>query len=123
MYKLSYHGGFESAHQLTNAYENKCNDSIHGHNWKVLVEIETVILSGRSMVIDFSEIKDVLSVFDHKNLNLVVAPIEPTAENHAKIIHGAVKQRLMTYFGKEKNYLKVAITLWETDKSSIMYTE
>ncbi len=120
MYRLEYHGGFESAHQLTNAYEEKCNASIHGHNWKVKIVIETEKLSKRNMVIDFSELKDVLNAFDHKNLNLVIAPIEPTAENLAQLIHGGVVQRLKKYFDIKP---RVAITLWETDKSSITYYE
>ena len=56
MYILKLKTGFSAAHQLTNAYDEKCNASIHGHNWKVLVEIKTEKLIN-NMVIDFKKLK------------------------------------------------------------------
>ena len=55
MYTLRLTTHFSAAHQLTNAYDKKCNASIHGHNWKVLIEINSVKLQN-NMVIDFTKL-------------------------------------------------------------------
>jgi 6-pyruvoyl tetrahydropterin synthase/QueD family protein len=67
MYTLKLQTQFSSAHQLTHAYDKKCNDSLHGHNWKVLVIVESNKLID-SMVIDFTKIKEIVDKLDHKNL-------------------------------------------------------
>ena len=61
MYILKLKTSFSAAHQLTNAYDEKCNASIHGHDWKVLVEIKTEKLIN-NMVIDFKKIKEIQRV-------------------------------------------------------------
>ncbi len=71
MYILKSQHSFDSAHFLAN-YEGKCKN-IHGHRWKVEVEVqsETLIKEGKNdgMVIDFSDLKKdlrrMLNAFDH----------------------------------------------------------
>lgn len=115
MYTLKLEHHFSSAHQLTHAYDNKCNDSIHGHNWKVIVEISVEELVN-GMVVDFTKIKEIIDRLDHKNLNVVV-DFEPTAENLSKYlweqIDGALAQTVRT----------VIITLYEADKAGITYAQ
>jgi 6-pyruvoyltetrahydropterin/6-carboxytetrahydropterin synthase len=60
---------------------------MHGHNYKVVVEIRTAILSDIGFVLDYrelSEFKDGLdSMLDHRCLNDVMI-VNPTAEHLAK---------------------------------------
>jgi 6-pyruvoyltetrahydropterin/6-carboxytetrahydropterin synthase len=114
MYTLRLQHIFSAAHQLTNAYDKKCNDSIHGHNWRVIVEIATIdLLNG--MVIDFTKVKEIINRLDHKNLNEILS-FEPTAENLAKFIYDELvielKNRLAT----------IKVTIFEADKASITYS-
>jgi 6-pyruvoyltetrahydropterin/6-carboxytetrahydropterin synthase len=116
MYTLRLTTNFSAAHQLTNAYDKKCNDSIHGHNWKVLIEITSSTLKN-NMVIDFTRLKEIVNQLDHKNLNELL-DFEPTAELIAKYLHDKIKFNL-----KDNKKSKTTITIWEADNSSITYTK
>ena len=116
MYALKLTTHFSAAHQLNNAYDKKCNDSIHGHNWKVLIEITSNTLRN-NMVIDFTKLKEIVNELDHKNLNEIL-PFEPTAEKIAKHIHDKIKLDF-----KNNKTSSVMITVWEADNSSITYTK
>ncbi len=113
MYKLELEHTFSAAHQLTNAYDEKCNASLHGHNWRVKVEIEIEELKD-GMVVDFTKIKDIIDEFDHKNLNEIIK-IEPTAENLSKIIYDKIDAQM---YGR---HAEIVITIWEGEKASITY--
>ena len=66
---------------------------MHGHNWKVEVEVCGNKLDNIGMVIDFKEIrnmtKDVVNQLDHRFLNDLIPfkVINPTAENIAQYIY------------------------------------
>ncbi|MCK4686592.1 MAG: 6-carboxytetrahydropterin synthase [Candidatus Lokiarchaeota archaeon] len=114
MYILDLTHTFSAAHQLTNAYDTKCNDSIHGHNWRtrVVVEVDDLV---NNMVIDFTKIKDIINKLDHKNLNDIL-DFEPTAENLSKYLYHKIRVEL----GRNS---KVTVTIWEGEKASITYFE
>ncbi len=111
MYKLKLEHQFAAAHQLTHAYSKECNDFLHGHNWRVLVEITTSKLKD-GMVIDFKKIKEIINKLDHKNLNEIL-DFEPTAENLAKYIHDEIMKEI---------FARIEVTIWEADKASITYS-
>lgn len=117
MYKLKLEHHFSSAHQLIHAYDNKCNDSIHGHNWRVIVTIETSQLVNE-MVVDFTKIKEIINHLDHKNLNEIL-PFETTAENLARHIQELIFEEVKV--GREIAPL-VSVELYEADKASITYS-
>jgi len=115
---------FESAHRLSN-YDGKCK-RLHGHNWKVDLEVELNKLNSLGMVYDFSCLKNNLLLFDHKvllkknkeNIKLFKGlpeewicwfDFEPTAENLAKYF--------ALIFFKESKAKKVVIRVWESEKS------
>ena len=79
MYTLNLWHHFSAAHQLKNAYSEECNNFLHGHNWKVKVEIRAEYLID-GMIIDFKKLKSVINKLDHKNLMTDVPEIdfEPT---------------------------------------------
>jgi 6-pyruvoyltetrahydropterin/6-carboxytetrahydropterin synthase len=114
MYILKLKTNFSAAHQLTNAYDEKCNASIHGHDWKVLVEIKTEKLIN-NMVIDFKKIKEIINELDHKNLNEVL-DFEPTAELITKYIY----DKLVDFLPKNEK-TEIIVTVWEADNASITY--
>jgi len=113
MYTLKLEHHFAAAHQLTNAYTKECNDFLHGHNWKIRVEIKTDELKN-NMVIDFKKVKEIINQLDHKNLNEVV-DFEPTAENISKFLYREIKN-LNDNGGK---IWLVKIVVWEADGASI----
>src|SRR4030067_730096 len=115
MYRIAVHDHFSSAHQLK-GYHGKCED-IHGHNWKVELEITGDKLDDIGMLIDFREIKGILKniidELDHKMLNEIEPfnKINPTSELIAQNIFNKVKGRLT-------GDLKIcSVTVWESENS------
>lgn len=73
---------FASAHFLPN-YDGKCAN-LHGHEWRVEIEIRKRIDPDSGMVIDFSTLKKIVNegivdILDHQLLNDYIE--NPTAEN------------------------------------------
>lgn len=121
-YTLKILTDFAAAH-LLRGYEGACS-RLHGHNWKVEVEVVATALDAIGMGVDFKVIKaatrDVIGRLDHYNLN-EIAPfdrINPTAENIAAWLYGELSKALNT-----DTVTVRAITLWETDRACVTYTE
>ncbi len=113
---------FASAHSLRD-YPGDCR-RLHGHNWKVEVEVASDRLDSLGMVIDFKEIKtaarEVCGRLDHRYLNEIPPfdQINPTAEHLAAHIYQGMVAAL-----NRPGVQVVAITLWETDRACVRYTE
>ena len=88
MYHISLETELSSAHKLILSYDSKCQN-IHGHNWKVIIHCKSDCLNKDGMIIDYTEIKNIVSRLDHKFLNDVIT-INPTAENLCKFICSAI---------------------------------
>ena len=97
---------------------------MHGHNWKVEVEVSGNVLDNVGMVLDFKDIRnstnDIVNKLDHRFLNDLepFKEINPTAENIAKYIF----LELSKVVNNDEIKIK-SIKLWETEKSAVMYTE
>jgi len=121
-YTLKIVTDFAAAHTLRD-YPGACS-RLHGHNWKVEVEVVANVLDKVGMVTDFKRIKkatqQVTAELDHHYIN-DIAPfdeINPTAENIAGYIYKGVSELL------NSEQVKVsAVTLWETDRACVRYTE
>jgi 6-pyruvoyltetrahydropterin/6-carboxytetrahydropterin synthase len=77
-----------ASHSLSLDYESKCKE-LHGHNWIITVYCKSPTLNKNGMIVDFTEIKKLVSdKFDHKNLNMVEPfdTVNSTAENMAKYL-------------------------------------
>lgn len=135
MFQVSREIDFCYGHRLLN-YDGKCR-YLHGHNGRALITIEADRLDERGMVLDFSDIKRVVSAWiddnlDHRMLlrrdDPVVPMLEemgeplylldenPTAENIAKLIFDQSKQL-------ELPAPIVEVRLWETPKCFATYCE
>ena len=122
MYTLTTMVEFSSAHTLV-GHSGPCK-KMHGHNWKVEVEITGDKLDKIGMVVDFKEIRKatnlVVDELDHEFLNDLepFSKNNPTAENIAKYIYTKLSEEFA-----DKNVKVNSIKLWETDKSAVSYTE
>jgi len=113
---------FAAAH-LLRGYNGPCCQ-LHGHNWKVEVEVTTTTLDEIGMGVDFKVIKQqtkrITERFDHRNLN-EISPFDqlnPTAENITAYLFAELTQRL------NSERVKIsAVTLWETERASVRYSE
>ena len=113
---------FASAHTLR-GYPGACS-RMHGHNWKVEVEVETRTLDSLGMGVDFkvikSSAKEVVAQLDHRYLN-DISPFDdmnPTAENIAAYLYHGLSSRL-----NDERVEVRTVTLWETDRACVRYTE
>jgi 6-pyruvoyltetrahydropterin/6-carboxytetrahydropterin synthase len=117
---LKVRGGFSAAHRLIGS-GGKC-ESLHGHNFKVELEVEGRQLDDTGMVVDFGVLKDalnsVISDLDHRDLNEVAAfkRKSPSSENIARHILEEVEGRIADPDVKVRS-----VIVSESDTASAMY--
>ena len=121
-YTLKVVSDFASAHTLRD-YPGACA-RMHGHNWKVETEVEATGLDSVGMGVDFKTIRkatlELTDRLDHRYLN-EISPfdeINPTAENIAAYLFEGLSKTLNSEHIRVK-----AITLWETERACVRYTE
>ncbi|VAW71823.1 6-carboxy-5,6,7,8-tetrahydropterin synthase [hydrothermal vent metagenome] len=121
-YTLKIVTDFASAHTLRD-YPGACS-RMHGHNWKVELEVQSTQLNEMGMAIDFKAVKkatiEVCDLLDHRYLNDIepFTEINPTAENIAAWIYHETAKKLNT------DTINVsALTLWETERACVRYSE
>ena len=121
-YTLKILADFASAHTLRN-YPGACA-RMHGHNWKVEVEVVAAQLDDVGMGVDFKVIKqatrDIAARLDHRYLNDLepFSRINPTAENIAAYFHRELFAQL-----NSPGIRVHAVTLWETERACVRYVE
>ena len=121
-YNLKIVTDFASAHTLRD-YPGACS-RMHGHNWKVEVEVLASALDKVGMGIDFKEIKkatkQVTAELDHRYLNEIKPfdEINPTAENIAAYIYNGVSELV-----NNDRVQVTSVTLWETERACVRYEE
>lgn len=119
-FALTVRASFAAAHRLRE-YEGNC-ERLHGHNWRVEVTVESGVLDGRGIAIDFRTIKsalsELLSRFDHLYLNDVPPfdALNPSSENLAR--------HLFEEMGKKVHApVRIArVTVWESDDARAEYS-
>ena len=133
MFRVSREIDFCYGHRLLN-YEGKCRH-LHGHNGRAVITIESEDLDDRGMVLDFSDIKSVVSKWIDENLDhkmilhqndpaipmlnelgepLYLLETNPTAENIARLIYEITK---------DHGFPIVEARLWETPRCFATYSE
>lgn len=113
---------FAAAHSLK-GYPGDCA-KLHGHNWKVEVEVIGSELNSIGMVIDFKEIKkqakETIDELDHSYLNdhPHFKNTNPTAENIAQYLFRNIQTKI------ENSTVKMhRLTIWENDRNCVIYSE
>ena len=121
MYEVMIKTEFASAHNLRN-YKGSC-ETLHGHNWKVDIIVETDGLDEIGLALDFNLLKaktnEIIADLDHIYLNEHEAFKEknPSSENIARYIFDELK-------GSLDDDVKVKkVTIWETDDAAASYRE
>ena len=126
MFRVSREIDFCYGHRLLN-YSGKCR-FLHGHNGRAVITLESESLNDLGMVVDFSEIKHVVSEWideklDHRMIlhqddpavpflrelgePMHLIDVNPTAENIAKLISD---------FTVGRGFPIVETRLWETPR-------
>jgi 6-pyruvoyltetrahydropterin/6-carboxytetrahydropterin synthase len=121
-YTLKILADFASAHTLRE-YPGDCS-RMHGHNWKLEVEVTASALNQHGMGMDFKTIKTatraLAKTLDHRYLNDIPPfdTVNPTAENIAQYFY----QQLSTTLNIDTARV-TGVTLWETDRACVKYSE
>lgn len=131
MFRVIKEIDFCYGHRLLN-YDGKCK-YLHGHNGRAVITIESETVDHRGMVMDFSDIKQVVAkwideTLDHRmilNVNdpavsalremgepLFLINENPTAENIAKLIYDFIAR---------EDFPVCEVSLWETPRSYATY--
>lgn len=134
MYTVTTESSFDAAHFLA-GYDGKCRN-LHGHRWRVQIEIASEELKEDGMVVDFTNIKndlkDMADYLDHcliieegslkpatyqalkeEDFRIVEVPFRPTAEHFSR------------YFFEEmekKGYCVQRAIVYETPKNCATYS-
>lgn len=142
MYSLTTQITFEAAHRLKSAYSEACFKNLHGHSYRVEVEVSSNQLNSDNMVCDFKKIKEIINQsieekYDHScflhESDPLVEPIKanckkvfvcdenPTAEYMAKRFYN----ELVLSFEKEGiTSVEIArVSVWETEHNMATYKE
>ena len=123
MFRVSVEETFSSGHALR-GYKGKC-ENVHGHNYRVQVTLEGPQLDNIGLLVDFTELKQILRAIikrlDHQFINDLepFTTVNPSAENIAKYFYDEVTGQLRSL--PPGAYVR-HITIWETDTASARYS-
>ncbi len=121
MYRLKIIDSFSAAHQL-HGYAGNC-EALHGHNWKVEVQVRGEKVNDIGIVFDFKDLKlltkRVLDSFDHGMLNEHEAfqGCNPSSELIARYVYREIARGLPGGVAME------SVTVWESDNAAATYGE
>ena len=130
-YKVTTTIDFSYGHRLLN-YEGECRH-LHGHNGRVEVDIQTEETDYRGMVVDFSDVKNVVKTWIDDNLDHrmilhrddpLVAVLSELGEAHYVIDCNPTAENLAAHIHEmtSSEQLQIAeIRLWETTNSYATY--
>jgi 6-pyruvoyltetrahydropterin/6-carboxytetrahydropterin synthase len=104
-------------------YDGACKN-MHGHNWKVRLEIACEDIDKIGMAMDFMDVKvhlkEMMDMLDHKVLNELEPFMEmnPTSENIARWLFEQFEKRI-----NQEDRKVTEVEIWESDKSSVIYSK
>jgi len=96
--KISQAFKFEAAHRLPNVPTSHRCSRLHGHSYRIEVQLEGPVDPVTGFVVDFFDLEDgfsgIMSSLDHRCLNEIEGLENPTAENIAVWIWDRLKRKL-----------------------------
>ena len=116
---------FSAAHILR-GYPAAC-ERLHGHNYKVIIEVCSGNLNALGMVMDYYDIdkiaKKYISKIDHQYLNDITPfdKINPTAENISAWLYNNMADDITSLKNNNNQATLKSITIWETDHNFVKY--
>lgn len=120
MHTISKDFTFAAAHRIR-GHTGGC-ENLHGHNYRVRVEVQAKTLDALGMVLDFAELKavlkEVLGPFDHRVIN-EIPPFDErntTAELFSEYVYQQVSARL-----DDERVRVRSVEVWENDSSSARF--
>lgn len=121
MYRTFIETDFSAAHQL-HGYPGHCG-RLHGHTWKVRVEVETDQIDDIGIGLDFKKLKsianNVLEPLDHHHINQI-PPFDkenPTAENLSRYLYREIQKRIPS------GVRMIQVLVWESEHYAVGYYE
>lgn len=122
--------GFEAAHYLPQTHRNHRCHRMHGHNFKVTVEVTGTVDEDVGWVVDFSVIDDMFAgvihrPLDHRTLNDIEGLTNPTSENIARWVWERMWERsgALRMTGEWPEGCAVSrVVVWEIDGFAVSYT-
>jgi 6-pyruvoyltetrahydropterin/6-carboxytetrahydropterin synthase len=121
MHQVSVDCSFAAGHALR-GYKGKC-ENVHGHNYKVRVQVAGDELNSIGLLVDFVDlraaIRQIVDRLDHRFLNDLEPfdKLNPSAENLAVYFADELKRLLAPHPVRVDS-----VTVWETDTTSATYT-
>jgi 6-pyruvoyltetrahydropterin/6-carboxytetrahydropterin synthase len=125
MFEVTVEKSFAAGHFLRN-YKGKCENP-HGHNYKVLVTLQSEHLDQAGLLLDFKDLKgvirEVVARLDHQMINEVKPfdEVNPSAENLARYFYQETKAKLKVV--TEGRVSVKQVTMFETDTTNATYYE
>jgi len=117
MYYIRKRMEIAGGHYLDLDYPSKCCTA-HGHNWIITVFCRAEQLNHNGMVVDFSDISEVVKALDHTVINKFVP--QPTAENIAKWIMDRLNVELLSDDNKAFCH---RVIVQESENNEVTYEE
>jgi len=113
MYELTVQAEFSAAHAITIGGRR---EPIHGHNWRVRVQIQGPQLDDEGLLCDFhlveSQLQEIVNPFDNRTLNETPPfdRLNPTAERVAQHIAERLSESLADRLPAEARVAQVSVT-------------
>ena len=116
MYKISKEFAFSASHALLGLPENHPCTRLHGHNYVVTIHLKREKLNENGFVVDYNDLKPIKEYIDnnidHRHLNDIMAPLNSSAENLAKMLYDIFKPNFPELY---------AVEVSETPKTTAIY--
>lgn len=116
MYKISKEFSFSASHSLLGLTADHPCTRLHGHNYVVTIHLKSEKLNENGFVIDYHDLKPIKkyidSKLDHRHLNDIMAPLNSSAENLAKMLYDTFKPEFPELY---------AVEVSETPKTTAIY--
>lgn len=114
---------FEAGHRLVN-HKGKCHN-VHGHNYKVIVELKGIPDPETKILIDTYDLKEIIREniierCDHKMLNEVFCENNPTMEYMAKEFFWNLNDKFKNSISLDHVRVE-SIEVFENDECSAIY--